>query len=237
MDYVVKIDSFDGPLDLLLHLLKKSNIEICDIRIDEIAKQYLDYIYAMEELNLNIASEYLVMASELLEMKSRHLLPNRKIEDDEEIETREQFIQKLINYSHYKEVSQTFKKMEQERKKIYTKNPSFLEEYVIPSSIQDNVTLEDLLLAFQKFLIRKEGEKPLPTKVTMKEYSLYKRNTEIKNIVKKIGRISFSSLFDYYEKGYIIITFLSVLDLASRNEIKIKQDNHFEEIYLIDKGE
>ena len=101
MDYTIKIDAFDGPLDLLLHLIKKSNIDIIDISISEITNQYLDYINKMEELNINVASTYLVMASELMEIKSKTLLPQKKEEDndneeDEEEVSREKLIQKLI---------------------------------------------------------------------------------------------------------------------------------------------
>ena len=123
MDYLVKIDDFEGPLDLLLHLVKESNIDIKDINICDITNQYLEYIHKWEELNINVASSYLVMAATLMEIKSSSLLPNEKIEetDDEEIgETRETLIQKLIEYEKYKEITKDFKKLESDRKEIYT---------------------------------------------------------------------------------------------------------------------
>src|SRR5574344_783394 len=99
MDYKVELDQFEGPLDLLLHLIKESNIDILDINIEEITKQYLDYINKAEQMNLDIASEYLVMAAELIEMKSRTLLPKREVDDDEfEEDPREELIRKLIEY-------------------------------------------------------------------------------------------------------------------------------------------
>ena len=104
MDYI-SIDNFEGPLDLLLHLVKESNIDIFDIKIEEITDKYLDYIRRGEELNINISSSYLVMAAELMYLKSKSLLPSVKIEDekedDEEI-TRENLINKLIEYKKYK---------------------------------------------------------------------------------------------------------------------------------------
>ena len=103
MDYKVTIDNFDGPLDLLLHLIKSSDIDIYVISIEEISKQYLDYIQAMKELNLDVASEYLVMASELMVIKSMLLLPQTKLEDEDyEEDPREQLIQRLIEYKQYK---------------------------------------------------------------------------------------------------------------------------------------
>ena len=110
MRYEVKINEFEGPLDLLLHLIKQSNIDIYEISLEEITNQYLDYIKQMEKLNLDIASEYLVMASELLEYKSRSLLPKKEIEDDEyEEDPKEELIKRLVDYKKYKEVTETCK--------------------------------------------------------------------------------------------------------------------------------
>ena len=112
MDYSVKIDEFEGPLDLLLHLIKEDNIDIYDISIDKITKDYLDYINKMEELNINVASSYLVMASELMEIKSKSLLPSNKkeeVSENEEEVSRERLINKLIEYKKYKEITSSFK--------------------------------------------------------------------------------------------------------------------------------
>ena len=105
MDYRVKIDEFEGPLDLLLHLIKESDIDIYNVNINEITTQYFDYIHAMEELNIDVASEYLVMASTLMEIKSKSLLPSTKenvVEENEEEVSRENLIQKLIEYQDIK---------------------------------------------------------------------------------------------------------------------------------------
>ena len=122
MKYVVMINEFEGPLDLLLHLIKENNIDIYGIKIDEITKQYLDYIKAMKDMNLSIASEYLVMASELLEMKSKMLLPKQKEDNDDEYEDdpKEVLIERLLAYKRYKEMTSEFKELELTRKHIYT---------------------------------------------------------------------------------------------------------------------
>lgn len=236
MEYTVKIDAFDGPLDLLLHLLKKSNIEIFDIQIDEITKQYLAYIHTMEHLNLTVASEYLVMASELIEMKSKSLLPVKQEEEEEE-DPREALIERLTNYSRYKEVTSAFKDLEVERKCVYTKEPSLLEEYIETDAIEAGITLEDLLSAFQKLLEKKELEKPLQTKVTQKEYSVEERNTEIRHLLHTKKRLSFGELFSFYTREYVVVTFLSILDLTKKGYIDMEQTNNFDEIYLIEKEE
>lgn len=238
MDYTIKIDEFEGPLDLLLHLIKKSNIDIYDISIEEITKQYLDYINAMESLNINVASEYLVMASELMEIKSRMLLPNRQDGDDEEIEedeelSKEKLIQRLVQYQRYKDITSDFKKLEMERKDIYIKSPENLTSLYDKEIVNDgSVTIEDLTQAFLKFLERKEKEKPLSTKVTNKEYSVRKRKSSIKNFLREKGRSEFTDLFDEYNRSYIVVTFMSILELAKENEIDINQDRNFSKIYL-----
>lgn len=236
MDYSVKIDEFEGPLDLLLHLVSLSNIDIYNISIDEITKQYLAYINKMEELNINIASSYLVMAAELMVLKSKSLLPGEKIEEieetDEEI-TRENLIHRLLEYQKYKEVTKELKILEQERKKIYTKAPSRLNDIVDVQVVNDtDVTVEDLLKAFEIFLKRKNMEKPLNTKVTNKEYSVKKRKQKVKEYLMVNGRTEFINLFEAYNKSYIIVTFLAILELTKENEIIINQETNFDKIYL-----
>ena len=237
MDYTIKINEFEGPLDLLLHLIKKSNLDIYDISIDEITKQYLDYINAMENLNINIAAEYLVMASELMEIKSKMLLPNQKTEDiveeeDEEI-SRENLIQRLIEYQKYKSITTDFKKLELMRKKIYIKSPENITNLYHKEITNDgSTTIDDLVSAFEKFLERKEKEKPLSTKVTNKEYSVRKRKNSIKNYLQEKGKAEFTELFEEYNKSYIVVTFMSILELAKEEEISIIQDSNFSKIYL-----
>ena len=233
MDYSIKIDEFEGPLDLLLHLIKEDNIDIYNISIDKITKDYLDYINKMEELNLNIASSYLVMAAELIEMKASLLLPKPEIAEDEyEEDPKEKLIQRLIEYQNYKDVISKFHDLEQERQQYYTKKASDISEYDIETKLNDDVQLSDLLKAFEKFLQKKEDNKPLNTKITSKEYSITKRSKEIKDIIKNKKRGNFKELFDINTKSYIIVTFLSILVLAKNNDIKLIQENNFEDIVL-----
>ena len=239
MDYSVTIDKFEGPLDLLLHLVKISDIDIFDISIEEITKQYLKYITEMEKLNLNIASEYLVIAAELIEIKSSILLPKNKIENEDEYEEdpREKLINKLLDYQKYKEITETFKDLESSRKEIYTKSPSDLKDFVTTTpTISDDVSLDDLINAFNNFLSRKQLEKPLNTKITKKEYSVSVRNNEIRSILKQKKKVNFEELFDVMTKEYVVVTFLSILDLARKQEIEIAQENNFNKIILKLRG-
>ena len=235
MNYTIEINNFEGPLDLLLHLIKKAELDICEISIVEITKQYLDYINLMESMNLNIASEYLTMAAELIEIKSSILLPKKKIdnEDDYEEDPKENLINRLIEYEKYKEISEVLKKYEQDRKKLYTKKPTDLEIYnTVTNEISENFDLNDLMSALNKMLDRKKLDKPLNTKITNREYSITERSNQIKNILKNKKQVEFTDLFDIYSKDYIVITFLSILTMARHQELSITQDKNFGKIMI-----
>lgn len=235
MNYTIEINNFEGPLDLLLHLIKKAELDICEISIVEITKQYLDYINLMESMNLNIASEYLTMAAELIEIKSSILLPKKKIdnEDDYEEDPKENLINRLIEYEKYKEVTEVLKKYEQDRKELYTKKPTDLEIYnTVTNEISENFDLNDLMSALNKMLDRKKLYKPLNTKITNREYSITERSNQIKNILKNKKQVEFTDLFDIYSKDYIVITFLSILTMARHQELSITQDKNFGKIMI-----
>lgn len=186
MEYKFKINEFEGPLDLLLHLIKESEMDIMDIEIVKLTDQYLAYINNMEQLNLSIASEYLVLASDLMYLKSKTLLPAKEEQDeqDEFIETKENLINRLLEYKRYKEVTSNFKQLEKQRSNFYTKTPSNMKPYQSSSiNLNDDITLDDLIKAFQKYLERKKYEEPLTTKVTTKEISIEERRKIIKNIL------------------------------------------------------
>lgn len=238
MTYEISIPEFEGPLDLLLHLIKQSNININEISIDKITKQYLDYINNFKKMNLNIASEYLVMAAELIEIKSLSLLPKTESDEDEfEEDPREQLINRLIEYEKYKNLTETFKNLENYRSEVFTKEPSNLMEYQDEDQeIDYGVNLDDLIKAFSKFLEQKQLNKPLNTKITNKEYSIAKRSYEIKKLLKERKRITFNDLFDYVTKEYVVITFLSILSMSRNQEIEIEQENNFSNIIIKEKG-
>lgn len=235
MEYTVEINNYEGPLDLLLHLIKKSEVDIYDISIDQITKQYLNYINLMEKLNLNIASEYLVMAAELIEIKSAMLLPKKKEEatDTYEEDPRTELINRLLEYERYKKVAESLGEFESKRQEIHSKEPFFLDEFVpIQTDIDEEFNMDDLIIAFNEMLKRIELEKPLNTKIATKEYSITIRSSEIKKILKEKKRVEFTELFDISTRDYIVITFLSILNMAKKQELKIVQDKNFSNIIL-----
>ena len=234
MDYSIKIDAFEGPLDLLLHLIKESNINIYDISIDEVTKSYLDYINKMEELNINVAASYLVMAAELMEIKSKSLLPKTEEdqEDEEEEVSRENLINKLIEYKKYKEMTSVFRDLESNRNNIYIKPPENINKYVEDNLYSEEIEIDKLIEAFKNFIDRKESEKPLKTKITNKEYSVKERKNSIRKILESKKKVEFTSLFEEYNKSYIAVTFLSILEMAKEKEINIYQNKNFDSIFL-----
>lgn len=228
-----KINEFEGPLDLLLHLIKENKMDIMNIEIELITEQYITYLNEQEKMNLEIASEYLVMASELIELKSKLLLPNQKTEteEEEEVDPREELVNRLLEYQAYKEITNVLKEKEELRKEIYTKSPENIKNYVEENSkLSSDITLDDLVEAFKKYLERKKESKPLKTKVTTNEISVSSRRLEIKSILKKKPRVSFFELFPVLNKEYIVATFLAILEMAKNKELKITQEKNFDDI-------
>ena len=234
MQYKVMINEFEGPLDLLLHLLKENNIDIYDIKIEEITKQYLDYINAMKDLNLSIASEYLVMASELIEMKSKMLLSKKQVieEDTYEEDPKELLIERLLAYKQYKEITSEFKSLEESRKNVFTKEPENLMNYSKEESNDSNLSIEDLLKAFEELLARKELDKPLGTMITKKQISVTEKIKKIKSILFEKKKVNFEELFEVKTKEEVIVSFLSILEMVKHNEIIINQEKNFNNIII-----
>lgn len=228
MNYKINIDNFEGPLDLLLYLIKKKELDILEINIFDVIEQYLQYIKEMEKMDLNIASEYLVMTAELIELKSRFLLPHQTEEEQEELEcSKINLLKKIILYEQYKEASFKLKDLEEQRMLMYSKEPYVFSNYEIKED------LNNLVNAFEFLLKRLDDEKPKTTMITKKEYSVSKRIIEIKSILDQKHKVMFSELFSNNNRVFLIVTFLSILDLSKRQYLNIKQEGNFQEIYLI----
>ena len=229
----VEINDFSGPLDLLLHLIKSNKMDIYDINIELITREYIDYINNNKDLTIDACSEYLVMASELIHLKSKLLLHHEDEDDEEyEINNEEELRDRLLEYQKIKDMANDFRVLEERRSYVYTKLPSNLNEFREETKLNTDITLNDLLNAFEEFLKRQKSKKPSVTTVTKKEFSVEERNNSIRKIIKDRGKINFLDLFDDISKPYVIITFLSILDLSKKSEIIITQDKNFGEIYL-----
>ncbi|MDD4188175.1 MAG: segregation/condensation protein A [Bacilli bacterium] len=235
MQLTLNIDDFEGPLDLLLHLIKSKKMDIYNIDIALITKEYLDFINDNEGLSIDAYSEYLVMASELIHLKSKLLL-NKETEDDDTYEYTDpdQLTARLLEYQKIKNITEDFKVLEEKRNEIYTKAPTSIKEYKEKETIiNSDITLNDLLGAFESFLNRQKLSGPTETKITKKELSVDERIITIKNKLKNFkGKVEFLSLFDDISKPYVIVTFLAILNMAKNKEIKITQKNNFSDIYI-----
>ncbi|MEH7545678.1 MULTISPECIES: segregation/condensation protein A [Bacillaceae] len=243
MPYKVKIDAFEGPLDLLLHLINRLEIDIYDIPVAEITEQYLLYIQTMSELQLDVASEFLVMAATLLAIKSKMLLPKHEEvidEVDQEIsyddDPRDELVERLIEYRKYKEAAHDLKTLEEERGLMYTKPPSDLSDFtkgINPERTELNVSLYDMLAAFQKLLRRKKLQRPMATKIARQEISIEKRMNEIMDELHQLqGRKNFNDLFPNPRKDHIVVTFLAILELIKRKAIDVDQKENFGDIFV-----
>lgn len=232
---IFTINDFEGPLDLLLHLVKANKMDIYNIDISTITKEYLNFIEQNKDLSIDIYSEYLIMASELIHLKSKLLL-NKTTEEEEEYEFNnpEDLANRLLEYEKIKNVANDFKELESKRGEVYTRIPYSLSEYKEnPSIYNSDVSLTDLLEAFELFLKRQKLSGPVNTKITKKELSVEERCISIRNKLRsQKGKIKFLELFDDISKPYVIVTFLSLLDMAKSQEIKIIQEHNFKDIFI-----
>lgn len=237
MTYNFYVSDFEGPLDLLLHLVKESKMDIYEINIRTIIDQYLDFIHSLEEKNIDIASEYLVMASELIHLKSK-LLVNRKdeepsSEDEFSITSEEDLRNKLLEYEKYKKITKDFQELEEKRGEVYTKLPESLKEYIDEKGItKGEFDIEDLFNAYKLFIERQRLAKPLNTKITKKELSVEDKIKDIRNVLSTRKKINFIELFTEITKESIIVTFLSILEMSKNNEILLTQEDNFSPIMI-----
>lgn len=236
--YHFKVDGFEGPLDLLLHLVNQLEIDIYDIPVAEITEQYLNYIKTMQIIELNVASEYLVMAATLLALKSEMLLPKKEIESEEvEYEDpRKQLMNRLIEYRKFKEAATHLKEQELEENKIYTRSPFQFDEHFTEETKaikNSDVSLYDMIGALQNVFERKRWNKPLETRVYRHEISLDEKMKEIMSTVKKAENgVYFDELFSIPQRSHIVTTFLALLQLMKQRKITCQQKNHFDPIYV-----
>lgn len=240
--YQVKLDAFEGPLDLLLHLIKQYEIDIYDIPMAQITKQYMKYIHTMQHLELNVASEYLVMAATLIAVKSHMLLPKQDIfnETDDYLEDpREELMHRLIEYRKYKNIAEKLKEKEIDANQIFTRAPFVSEDFISQKKpiLQGDQSLYDMLGALGKMFERKSWNEPLDSKIKRAEISIEQRMDDVLKLVKREERgISFDELFPYKSRAHIVVTFLALLELMKANAIYCKQAKHFDSLFVFYLG-
>ncbi len=229
------INDFEGPLDLLLHLVKTAKMDIYEIDTKYIIDKYLEFIDSIDKKDLDDASEYLVMAAELIHLKSKLLLniqDNDKSEDEYTINSEEDLKNKLIEYERYQNVTETFKELEEKRSEFFTKLPENLNDYKEKEKIEEELDvnlLKEALIELQK---RMNYQKPVNTRITKKEISVEERKEYIRNCLDKENQVVFSDLFTEFSKEVIVATFLSILDMCKNKEITLFQEDNFGDILI-----
>lgn len=235
--YTIKIEKFEGPFDLLFHLIEKNKIDIYDIPIAVITEQYLEYLQAMQEMDLEIASEFLVMAATLLHIKSRMLLPKHKEEALQEDDPREELVSKLLEYKKYKEFAEELKERERMGNMLYYKIPEVF-DFEPPSQCLVGLNPEVLRDAFKKILEAEEKEEKHKREtfsqiLNREKVSVAKKVRDITKILKDNEKINFSSLFEESSsKIEKIAVFLAVLELIKLKKIIVEQVKNYGEIVL-----
>lgn len=238
-----KINEFEGPLDLLLHLIDKNKFNIFDIPIVEITEQYLEYVNQMQEANLDVMSEFLVMAATLISIKAKMLLPKEEEKDEEEEDPRAELVRRLLEYKMYKYASYELKDMELDAEKAYYKNPSIPQEIkdykeeIDPADVIGDVTLAKLNEIFNQVMRRTvDRVDPIRSKfgtIEKEEVRIEDKMEEIRASIRGLKGINFRTLLEVQASRInIIVTFLAILELMKVGDITIKQDQIFGEIII-----
>lgn len=226
----VFLEQFEGPLDLLLYLIKKQNLDILDIPIVNITKQYMEYIDLMKDMRLELAAEYLVMAAMLAEIKSRMLLPSPPVEDEDDIDPRAELIRRLQEYERYRKAADEFENMERMGRDV-------LAVSVVCDQVQDKekplpkLELDQLLKAFSDVL--KRAEMFTQHHIEMEALSVRERMSQVLSLVKDGEFAEFTTLFDVTEgRMGVVVTFLAILELIKESLLEIVQSEAFAQIHI-----
>ena len=239
----VKLPVFEGPLDLLLHLIDKNKIDIYDIPIAEITDQYLDYIRQLDHEDMNVTSEFMVMAATLIDIKCRMLLPRETNEDGEEEDPREELVMQLLEYKKYKYMSYELRERMAEtgntvcRKQNLPKSVLAYRPPVDPQELLSDITLDRLHEIFQSVLRRQEDKiDPIRSKfghIEKEDVSLPDKMTFVETYAVRQRRFSFRELLEKQSgRSQVVVTFLAILELMKTGKIRIQQEEIFGEILI-----
>lgn len=246
MEMTVKLQVFEGPLDLLLHLLDKNKVNIYDIPIVEITNQYMEYIAEMKRQDLNVVSEFLVMAATLIDIKSRMLLPAPETDEEEEEDPRAELVQQLLEYKMYKCMAYELRDRHMDAERVLFKEPTIppeVAEYEEPIDMQElvsDVTLAKLNDIF-KSIMKKQVDKIDPVrskfgKIEKEEVSLSEKMVYLEEYCRTHRKFSFRNLLEAQaSKMEIIVTFLGILELMKAGKIFISQEYTFDDIKIESK--
>lgn len=236
----IKINDFEGPFDLLLHLIKKNQMSIYNVKIFEITNQYLKYLNDMKSMDLEITSEFIVVAATLIEIKSKYLLPKAKKQDEHEEDEEINLIEKLIVYKKIKGVSSFFRERYSSSGEVYGKKPEIIEEkkdVIIKEDFFKNINLLDLYSIYNNLLEihnnRQNKDNVIQKKIYVDKYKIEDKLEYILNKLKKDNVNSFSELIENCEcKLESVVTFLALLEMIKQRMVKVYQSENFSNILI-----
>ncbi len=243
MGIPVKLQVFEGPLDLLVHLIDKNKVNIQDIPIAEITNQYMEYVRRMDEENLDVMSEFLVMAATLLDIKAKMLLPPEVTKEGEPIDPRAELARRLLEYKMYKYMAQELRDREEAAAFTVYRQPDVPEEVMSwqpPADVDqilEKVTLSGLLLLYQEMLKRQERRvDPIRSRfgrLEKEEIDLSETMRFVQDYIEKVRRCTFRNVMAQRKgKPYAVAAFLTLLELMKEGKAEVRQDGIFEEIYI-----
>lgn len=239
----VKLQTFEGPLDLLLHLLEKNKVNILDIPIVEITDQYMEYLHEMEKNDLNVMSEFIVMAATLLDIKAKMLLPPEVNEEGEETDPRQELVEKLLEYKMYRYMSYELKDRQLDAERAFFKEPTIPEEvknYEQPVDLEallGDLTLAKLHTIFNEMMRKQEDRiDPIRSKygnIQKEEVNLGDKMQYVRDYANSHRQFSFRSLLEHQgSKMEVVVTFLVILELIKTGKIRVEQEELFEDIQV-----
>lgn len=237
----IKIQNFEGPFDLLYHLIEKNQFNIYDIPINDITDQYMEYLFAMQKLDLEIASEFLLIAATLLHVKSRTLLPEKKKETEGEPDPREELVSKLVEYKKYREFASVLKEWEAHWGKVHYKLPEAMDFHWEEEPLE--LSLEELKRVYGE-LMEKNRRKTDNVAEKMEQIIQFEKvslSSKMKEVMRSLlGRafFRFSEIFSVGKKSRmeVVTGFLAILELSKRDRVSLEQKKQFADILVYGKG-
>ena len=246
MSYKIKLDIFEGPFDLLVYLIENARMSVYDIQVSEITDQYMKYIENMKTLDVNLATEFMVLAAELIEIKSKMLLPRMKADGEASLEEdpRTELVQRILEYKRFKAAAELLEIQEEQSQRIFAKPKEDLAPFTKEADEYLNLDLNQFVKAFHLFLQKKKRLEEIKrnyAKVERQKITIEQRIEHIRNMfrLKERKKLSFKDLLTAESNRYeVVLTFTSMLEMIRQKAVVVRQNVNFGEIYLslIEKG-
>ena len=236
-DFRIQFKVFEGPMDLLLFLVKKQEVDICEVNLTGLATQFIEYVEVMKQLDLDQAGEFIVMASTMMYIKSRELLPvSEQVGDDDDGDDgdpRWDLIRRLVEFKRFKDASDDLQRLEIEREKVYTRRPGSIPIDPLPMGNRLEASILDLVGAVNELLQRVDGREAAKGEIVEDRWSISEKIVAIRERLGRVDQLKFSELFDgVRSRGEVVATFLALLELIRLKQLMATQDDLFGEIEM-----